>query len=384
MLRRRTSDLIMKTTRLQATLDEVEPAVVRVIDVPADTRLPELHDLLQAGFGWWDYHLHQFVTADGPTYGMDLPGEELWPPDQIDETTASLPDLGRQFSYVYDFGDDWHHTITVLGPGGTEPGCVDGQGACPPEDCGGPGGYAKLLATLADPSDDEHEHMVDWVGGRLQPFHREQVDAYIKRMAGRVPATVRLLLDLTAGGVRLTPAGRLPRSLVRAVQQEYPGWHLTGKLAATEDDLWPLAELHALLRRVGLLRLRHNLVTPTKATANDHQIVRRLRADFAPDTFPTQLAETTTALLASHGPQPHQHLGSLVLPQLGEYWAIDGRAITERDVQHAIHVAAARMQALDLLDATGPTWSAGPSAETLLPGATLRAHVWSTHTTDTG
>jgi hypothetical protein len=29
--------------------------------------------------------------------------------------------------------------VEVLGRGGPAPGCVDGHGACPPEDCGGPG-----------------------------------------------------------------------------------------------------------------------------------------------------------------------------------------------------------------------------------------------------
>lgn len=46
------------------------------------------------------------------------------------------------------------------------------------------------------------------------------------------------------------------------------------------------------------------------------------------------------------------------------------------DVQYAVHRLTATMQALHLLDATGPIWSAGPSAHTLLPGATLRAEVW--------
>lgn len=41
-----------------------EPELARVVDVPADSTLPELHDLLQAAIGWTDSHLHQFVTAE--------------------------------------------------------------------------------------------------------------------------------------------------------------------------------------------------------------------------------------------------------------------------------------------------------------------------------
>lgn len=62
----------MKTARLHVTLRDVEPAVVRVLDVPATATLPELHNLFQAAFGWWDYHLHQFDAADGTSYGADL------------------------------------------------------------------------------------------------------------------------------------------------------------------------------------------------------------------------------------------------------------------------------------------------------------------------
>jgi hypothetical protein len=36
--------------------------VTRVNDVPHDSTLPELYDLLQAAIGWTDSHLHQFVT----------------------------------------------------------------------------------------------------------------------------------------------------------------------------------------------------------------------------------------------------------------------------------------------------------------------------------
>jgi hypothetical protein len=118
----------VRTARLQVVLRYVEPPVLRVIDVPSATTLPELHDLLQAAIGWTDSHLHQFVTADA-TYGMEIPGEDVWPEDQRDETGARLADLGAKFEYRYDFGDGWMHDVAVLGSGGREPGCVDGHGA---------------------------------------------------------------------------------------------------------------------------------------------------------------------------------------------------------------------------------------------------------------
>jgi len=107
----------VKTTRLRVVLRDVEPALARVIDVPASATLPELHELLQAAIGWTDSHLHQFVTPQA-TYGMEIPGEEVWPEDQRDETGAHLADLGAEFEYLYDFGDGWTHDVEVLGPGG--------------------------------------------------------------------------------------------------------------------------------------------------------------------------------------------------------------------------------------------------------------------------
>ncbi len=152
-----------------------------------------------------------------------------------------------------------------------------------PEDCGGPGGYAELLATLADPADPEHERMRTWVGNRLRPFDRAAVDQRVRQVVGAVPESVRLLLGFVADGVKLTPGGRLPRRIVRQMQQHRPQWYPLGRPASIEEDLWPLSELHDLLRRVGLLRLRHGVLSPTRAAGDDlaagRAQVRRARAE---------------------------------------------------------------------------------------------------------
>jgi hypothetical protein len=137
----------MRTVRLRVTLREVVPRVLRVIDVPDTSTLPELHNLMQAAVGWTDSHLHQFDAGD-IRYGV--PHEE-WDDDQKDEATARLRDLPERFVYVYDFGDAWTHDVEVLGPGADRSGCVYGEGSCPPEDCGGPRGYAELLRSSPIP-----------------------------------------------------------------------------------------------------------------------------------------------------------------------------------------------------------------------------------------
>jgi hypothetical protein len=53
------------------------------------------------------------------------------------------------------------------------PLCVDGENACPPEDIGGPWGYAEFLEAIADPAHDRHEDFMDWSG----PFDPSAFDA---------------------------------------------------------------------------------------------------------------------------------------------------------------------------------------------------------------
>jgi hypothetical protein len=79
-----------------------------------------------------------------------------------------LSEPGDRIRYTYDFGDAWEHEIAlekVLGadPEQLYPSCVAGRGACPPEDCGSIWGYARLREVLADPSDDEHARMLEWL-----------------------------------------------------------------------------------------------------------------------------------------------------------------------------------------------------------------------------
>jgi len=90
----------VKTCRLEVRMSEVQPAVVRVLDVPAGILLPELHDLLQALLAWTDSHLHQLV-ANGITYGVpDLDR----PDDEHDESTVALRALPDQFRYLWGAG----------------------------------------------------------------------------------------------------------------------------------------------------------------------------------------------------------------------------------------------------------------------------------------
>jgi len=49
------------------------------------------------------------------------------------------------------------------------PKCIGGERVCPPEDCGGVGGYYDLLEIIADPNHEEHKNMITWLGGKYDP-----------------------------------------------------------------------------------------------------------------------------------------------------------------------------------------------------------------------
>lgn len=122
--------------------------------------------------GWQDYHLHMFEIG-GERFELFEDGEhepENGCQDERKRTLAEILTKGMQFTYVYDFGDDWEHAITVedvLRPasGSPAPLCIDGARACPPEDCGGPYGYPNFLEALSDPDHPEHSATAEWARG---------------------------------------------------------------------------------------------------------------------------------------------------------------------------------------------------------------------------
>jgi len=159
---------------LRITLREVRPLVWRRIAVRSDMSLPELAAILMDAMGWHGGHLHAFEGA-GARYAMPEPE---WPDDDLDERRFRvrdvLPHVGSKLRWDYDFGDGWEHDVVVrkIGPGksGVEyPICLSGRMACPPEDCGGPMGYADLLHVLADPAHPEHDEMREWAPPDFDP-----------------------------------------------------------------------------------------------------------------------------------------------------------------------------------------------------------------------
>lgn len=150
--------------QLKIALKGSRPPVWRRVLVPADIRLADLHHVIQACFGWDDDHLHRFTV--GEPYRADTVYEPA------DEARVRLRDLassvGDKVSYLYDFGDDWLHEITVeehVEAGEAQlPTLLGGRGRSPFEDSGGVHGWAALVEAAADPAHPGHTEARDWLG----------------------------------------------------------------------------------------------------------------------------------------------------------------------------------------------------------------------------
>jgi hypothetical protein len=249
----------------------------------------------------------------------------------------------------------------------------------PPRRCRRPPGYAEFPEVLGNPANPEHDRLRCWAGDWSASFDLATADLLVQQTSGAVPALVRLVLDMAAGGVKLTPGGRLPRTLVRQVQERYPSWYPLGP-ASIEEDLPPLAALHDLLRQVGLLRLRRGILTRTRVASDDIEVIRRLRSWFGTiDSFASILAGDALALLCTDGSASPQDLAARLFRLLGGRWVTsDGQPLDGALTLSGLYRLHSVLVGLDLIDETpNGMWTAGPSAQWLLPRATALAHLWS-------
>lgn len=182
--------------QLKVTLEWSEPAIWRRVIVRGNMTLKRLHDVIQVVMPWTNSHLHQFIAGKGNAatyYGKPHSSFDDMGPEMLNEKRYHISDLApaakRKLIYEYDFGDGWEHQIVVekiLPPDATfkHPRCLAGENACPPDDCGGIPGYYRLLEVLADPKDEEHESMKEWIGGPWDPtrFNIEEVNAMLGRL----------------------------------------------------------------------------------------------------------------------------------------------------------------------------------------------------------
>lgn len=155
---------------MKITLRDVEPVVWRRILVPADQSLIDTGAVTLGAMGWNASHLFAF-EIDGVRFdmlfddGLDIDGSR----EMAGVIASDVFKPGCKAAFQYDFGDDWWHDIEVVGyravqTGDKPPCCVGGENACPPDDCGGPFGYADLMDAVADAESPDHEEIKQWLG----------------------------------------------------------------------------------------------------------------------------------------------------------------------------------------------------------------------------
>jgi len=182
--------------QIKVTLLRTAPPIWRRLLVPSDFTLSSMHDLLQLAMGWTDSHLHEFLFR-GKRYGSTSP--DVGVTEAIDERKVRLNQLlsrvGAKIVYTYDFGDGWEHGIVLekglpVEPNMAYPLCSGGRGACPPEDCGGLGGFYNLLEALQNPRHPQREELLEWLGEDFDPekFSSEEINRILH---GRIRRAAR-------------------------------------------------------------------------------------------------------------------------------------------------------------------------------------------------
>ena len=159
---------------LRIELRHVEPPIWRTFAVASDTKLPKFNRILQAVMGWEGYHLHAFDVA-GIMFGEKDEDADYVIGERNVTVQQILPRPDSALRWDYDLGDGWEHDVVVQAieepsPEVRYPICTGGERACPPEDCGGLGGYEELAAWVrggydprATPMGLGAQEMRDWL-----------------------------------------------------------------------------------------------------------------------------------------------------------------------------------------------------------------------------
>ena len=150
-----------------------KPPVWRRLKIPAKYDFYQFHIAIQIVFGWYNEHLFQFSPKGYGSYPIikEIYEDEDDYGDVIDAFEIKLSEIfvveKQKFTYIYDFGDSWEHTIVlekILPDIAMYPMLLQGKGNCPFEDCGGVWGYEQLKETLSDKRNPDYAETAEWCG----------------------------------------------------------------------------------------------------------------------------------------------------------------------------------------------------------------------------
>ena len=178
---------------VEISLNDAPVPVARRLSVPSNLYVGHFVYVLVYAMGWDGYHLTELTQGDALWRSTkekamdaesDLDYEECYPGMKVRNSfraTVSqlLKKVGDECSLTYDLGDSWHHTVRLVeirryedkeirfSNIGVE--LLSGEGACPPDDCGGVSGYEDILRIIKDPEDCNHEHFRSLLGEGFDP-----------------------------------------------------------------------------------------------------------------------------------------------------------------------------------------------------------------------
>ena len=178
---------------VEISLDGAPVPVVRRLSVPSNLYVGHFIYCLVYAMGWDGSHLTE-LTQDGVLWrstkerAMDADagivyGEMFGGVKVRNSFRATVSQLfkkvGDECSLTYDMGDSWHHTIrlaeirryedNLILYAGVGVEIISGEGACPPDDCGGVSGYEEILRIVNDPEHYEYERFHSLLGPHFDP-----------------------------------------------------------------------------------------------------------------------------------------------------------------------------------------------------------------------
>lgn len=214
----------VSTMRVRIDIDEARPPIWRRLDLAGDLTLDELDMVIQAAFRWDGYHLHSFTPqVDGKrdrraspflNEGLAEVCDDALPDEGLVRLDQVVREVGDRLFYLYDFGDSWHHTLTVekiLPRRGRDPraACLGGRRAGPPEDVGGIWRYNAIVAALAGDEEagvdeDEMDELREWLGEDFDPGDAALDEIDLEGLLGTYETAQRWVTVLP-GNPRLAP-----------------------------------------------------------------------------------------------------------------------------------------------------------------------------------
>lgn len=174
-----------KAMKLTVIINQTDPVVKREVVIHPDASLHELHKLIQSSMPWTNCHLHLFQLDEQIfSYPGFLDEDSI---STIDfKVSQALLHIGDEIHYVYDFGDNWTHTITLNGfikldENITCPYVESGINACPPEDCGGVQGFENLKEQISRLESNEDKELSEWANNTsntTNPYIPDEYDPF--------------------------------------------------------------------------------------------------------------------------------------------------------------------------------------------------------------